>query len=97
MFTIEGDLILVRGVPFATIDGRAWPTLRAEAAEELTHGSTEWVAWQEHTAEVDRIETESYDNGYAEGFAAAKAAALRIVDDMDMDAAYAAIDNLTHA
>lgn len=36
MFEIHGDEITFRGIHFATIDGKAWPSLRAEAEDRLS-------------------------------------------------------------
>lgn len=45
MFDIHGDQITFRGVHFATIDGKAWPTLRDEAEGAMIHALPENVAY----------------------------------------------------
>lgn len=63
MFDIYGDEITFRGIHFATIDGKAWPTLRDEAKSELAAFVSREETDKHAYAEFERGEKEGYENG----------------------------------
>lgn len=60
MFDIHGDQITFRGVHFATIDGKAWPTLRDEASARITEECPPGFV-----PEKDALD--NWDDGYSDG------------------------------
>lgn len=61
MFDIHGDEITFRGVHFATIDGKAWPTLRDSAIERLIEECPEGFVPEKEVSD-------NWDDGYNQGF-----------------------------
>lgn len=66
-FDVHGDEITFTGIPFATINGRANASQRAEAESELIHGPDGWVSEEDHAKAIGETESTAYDNGKQEG------------------------------
>lgn len=65
-FDIQGDQITYSGIPFATINGMAWPSLRAEAESELVHGPDGWITEEQNITEVEEAEQRGVKAGFRE-------------------------------
>lgn len=59
MFDVSGDEISYRGVHFATINGKAWPTLRASAETAIVSSLTE----DEVADEINKAREEGKEEG----------------------------------
>lgn len=64
MFDIRGNTIYFRGVPFAEIGDKAWPTLRTEACDQI-EGAAEWSdLYDEHEEEINKAYKDGYDEAH---------------------------------
>lgn len=68
-FDIQADEITYNGIPFATINGKCWPTLLDEAMAclETMPADTDWISGPDHLKELDAAESAAFDNGQADG------------------------------
>lgn len=65
-FNIYGDEITYCGIPFATIDGKAWPTLRAGATDCLLSAEAPDTFGEKLYQAEEQGKKDGYKAGYAE-------------------------------